>query len=126
MAPFLDTVFIGGGEPSLRINAIKEIYHCFPVYYARPKLIVVSNGSMSIDSLYTIIDYADVYISRHAIKDEDNISILNPNNNTHILSLEDLRNFPATNKITFCPVCVKDGLDSSEKIIEYISKSNVK
>ena len=119
---YLDNVFIGGGEPTLRINDIKELYLYLREYNVRPNLVVVTNGSINNTNLSNLLEYVDsVYISRHSISDDENIAILNPSKNTKILSLEDISNLSEIREITLSPVCVKNGLDSSEKIMEYIS-----
>jgi len=120
ISKYLDTIFIGGGEPTLKIKDIIEIYNSFRA--RRPKLVVVTNGSLSPGDLVAVLEHSDsVYISRHAISDEENLAILDSCKNTKILSLEDLKNFSRINQITLSPVCVKNGLDTSEKIMEYIS-----
>lgn len=122
MEPYLDTIFIGGGEPSLYIDDIMTIAENFD------NLVVVTNGSMKPDIFSQLSSNGiSMYVSRHAISDEVNRSILNPSSSTEIMSMDDVsanmrfgHGFP---KLVFTPVCVKGGLDSTEKIIEYIAKS---
>lgn len=51
------------------------------------------------------------------------IKILKPNNKDRILTLEEISKCKYIGRITFTPVCVKGGLDSKQKILEYITKS---
>lgn len=87
-------------------------------------LTIVTNGTMEKKTLDRIRENElNIYISRHAISDEENRSILNPQKPSNILSMKDIEELTRTNKVVLTPVCVKGGLDSSQKIIEYIAMS---
>lgn len=127
---YVDNIFIGGGEPTLRWETIKEIIELREDYYYRNSrnrvnIIVVTNGSITtkmIDELTELLNSDDsIYVSRHATSEEENLKILNPKKNVGILTLLEMREHP--NYIVLSPVCVKGGLDSAEKIMEYISES---
>lgn len=115
---YVDTIFIGGGEPTFYLDDIIKIHEKFK------NLIIVTNGTMEKKTLDKIIENGlNIYISRHAISDEENHSILNPKKSSSILSMRDIEEFAKGNKVVFTPVCVKGGLDSSQKIIHYIAMS---
>lgn len=129
MKNHVDTIFIGGGEPSLYIDDIIKIYEKFN------NLIIVTNGTMEKEIFDKITENGiGIYISRHAISDEENQSILNPDKSSNILSMNDIKEFAkkmedteglfsSVTKLAFTPVCIKGGLDSSQKIVEYIAMS---
>lgn len=124
--PYLDTVFIGGGEPSLKMNAIKQLLELRANYEGLtvPNFVIITNGSIDEDELYDARFGSDdaIYVSRHAISDEDNKKILNPKLHTNMNDLKVFRYFPVD--VVLSPVCVKGGLDTSEKIAEYIYEAN--
>ncbi len=118
MNRYVNTIFIGGGEPIFYLDDIIKFYRKFK------EIIIVTNGTMEKNTLDKIKENRfKLYISRHAISDEENRSILNPKKNANILSMNDIKELTERNKITLTPVCVKGGLDSSQKIIEYIATS---
>lgn len=118
IAQYVDTIFIGGGEPTLYFDDIIRISESFK------NLIIVTNGTMERETLDKLKENnLTIYISRHSISDEENRSILNPSNSTNILSIRDIKEFTPNMNIAFSPVCVKGGLDSSQKVMEYIAMS---
>lgn len=118
----IDNIIIGGGEPTFRLDDFMKIYSYIP---HRTMYTFVTNGSLNQYTLESLLyGYVNkVYISRHALSDEDNIKILKPNNKDSILTLEEISNCNYLRGITFTPVCVKGGLDSKEKILAYIDKA---
>lgn len=124
--PYLDTVFIGGGEPSLKMDAIKQLLELRANYEGLtiPNFVIITNGSIEEDELYDDRFGGDdaIYVSRHAISDDDNKKILNPKLHTNTGDLKEFKYFPL--EVVLSPVCVKGGLDTSEKIAEYIYEAN--
>lgn len=122
----MDSIVIGGGEPT---SKRKDLFELLKKYiYAINKFYIFSNGIDTInfhnrllqqDSSYKDISY---YISRHSIDDEINAHILgvNPNSVPSILKLLDMR---CKNIILSC-TCVNGGVDTPEKIIDYIMEYN--
>ncbi len=120
MKEYVDSIFIGGGEPTLYVDDILKIYE------KQIQLVIVTNGTVekkTLDKIGARELRLNLYISRHAISDEENYNILEPRKSCNILSLEDIKEIAKRNIITFTPVCVKGGLDSSQKIIRYIAVS---
>lgn len=118
----IDNIIIGGGEPTFRLDDFMKIYSYIP---NQRMYTFITNGSLKLDTLESLLyGYVNkVYISRHALSDEDNIKILKPNDKNSILTLEEISNCNYMRGTTFTPVCVKGGLDSKEKILAYIDKA---
>lgn len=120
---YLDNIVIGGGEPTLRKNDIRklidEIYHYGRGYH--PNWAIFTNGSdLDFKELNRNIYFN---ISRHAVNDSDNARIFGLSEN-NIASTTDLMHFvdeKDPEHVTLCATCFKGGLDSYEKIIEYIN-----
>lgn len=118
MEEYIDTIFIGGGEPLLYIDDILKIFH-----HIKTDIVIVTNGSIPIiKKLYN--HRIGIYISRHAISDEDNKKILNVvlDKNTKIFSIEEIKELAKKCKVSLTPVCIKGGLDTAEKIEKYIEE----
>lgn len=118
MQSYIDTIFIGGGEPTLYLDDIIKIRENFR------NLIIVTNGAIDSNTLARIRETdISLYISRHDISDTVNCSILDAKRPSDVLSMQKIREIAKEKLIDFTPVCVKGGLDSSQKIIEYIAMS---
>lgn len=117
MKDYIDTIFIGGGEPALYWDDILKIYE-----YIRAEIVIVTNGSLPVlegdDS-----KRMNIYISRHALSDEENRRILNTvSPNVKIFSVKEIKELAKLHTVTLTPVCIKGGLDTAEKICEYIEE----
>lgn len=118
MKKYVNTIFIGGGEPTFYLDEIIKIYENFR------NIIIVTNGTLGKDAIDKIVkNNLSIYISRHSISEEENRSILNPQDQSSILSMSDIGNLTKKTKVALTPVCVDGGLDNSQKIIEYIAMS---
>lgn len=116
-----DTIYIAGGEPTLKNDDVIKLID----RYKNRNITVVSNGTNKLQELYTKygdLNYnLDYMISRHSHDDEENARIFGiPSSN--FLSLYELIN---QNKKRILPLslsctCIKGGMDSAKKIIEYI------
>ena len=113
----IDTIFIGGGEPALYWNDVIKIYRNI-----KTNIVIVTNGSLPVLER----DYKErmsIYISRHALSDEENQKILNIiSPNTRILSIQEIKEMARVYTVALTPVCIKGGLDTAEKICEYIEE----
>ena len=80
-----------------------------------------TNGSnLSIIDDDYIMDNFKINLSRHAVNDEENALIFNSNLN--IMNSKDIERLNLRNgEVTLNATCFNGGLDSLEKIIEYIS-----
>ena len=124
ISKYMDTIFIGGGEPALYLQDIIEIYKCIGM---ETDIVIVSNGTICKKDLKYLDDEIGVrnvslYISRHAISEEDNKNILNVSKNVYIMSANEIKEMSNIVNIVLTPVCVKGGLDTSEKIKAYIEE----
>lgn len=125
--PYIDDLVIGGGEPTLLLKDLKKL-----VLYVneidlgrRLNRYVFSNGTAPMD-VYDWLKDKDfsLNISRHAVSDEENARILNCRNrlignkakNANAENLRYLVRFGAT----ICATCFSGGLDTKEKLLEYI------
>ena len=115
----IKTVVIGGGEPTLRINDVyrlitetKDIeWHLF------------SNGTnKEILNEGFIVNNCKINISRHAVDEDQNSRIFNVKRNT-IMTLDDIAKLNEKTEVTLNATCFKGGLDSYNKIMEYINIS---
>lgn len=116
----LDSVVIGGGEPTLKkelLSFLKEFTNDIK------KIYLFSNGSKS-DEYYVDLldkskntDYIGMYISRHSYSDEENAKILGIDKDKLLLP----KYFGKFQKFTLSCTCFKGGMDSLNKIIEYLN-----
>lgn len=125
--PYIDDLVIGGGEPTLLLKDLKKLVHCVNETGLGRRLdkYVFSNGTASMDVYdWLRVNGFSLNISRHAVSDEENARILNCRNrlignkakNASTENLRRLVRFGAT----MCATCFSGGLDTKEKILEYI------
>lgn len=105
------TIYVGGGEPTLRIDDLRKILSlCY-----RPSVTVISNGTAMLNELVCSIPPSSnikYMVSRHSYDDSENAAIFGI----------DKKHF---NNLCFIPdiyscTCFKGGMDSVEKILKYI------
>jgi pyruvate-formate lyase-activating enzyme len=117
-----DNIVIGGGEPTLFMKELHEISRY--IEYV-PNKTIITNGSASLEDYYSLIDEGfSIELSRHAIKLEDNLKVLNPNKDVKII--DDVyylsrATYSNHTDFTLCITCFKGGIDNFEDIIKYIS-----
>lgn len=115
----LDSVVIGGGEPTLRLDDLKKISDYIKKTPKRPNfdLYLFTNGSCKyIDSELN----AKFNISRHAIDDYENARIFGIDKSKIMSTLELERFINRNRNTTLAATCFKGGLDTKEKLIDYI------
>lgn len=116
---YINAVVIGGGEPTLRLNDVKKIHQS--IVGSDFDWHMFSNGTNTL-LMYDdyIMENFKLNLSRHAVDDQENAKIfrVNPNN---IMSSNDIEKLNIENgEVTLNAVCFNGGLDSFEKIIDYI------
>ena len=124
--PKLDSIVIGGGEPTLLINDLKSLINDSKeqIDINDVGLYLFTNGTCKyIDQ--ELQDYRrnriNFNISRHAVNDEENARIFGIDKKK-IMSTLELKDFiKRTENTTLAATCFKGGLDTEEKIIEYIN-----
>ncbi len=117
---YINILVIGGGEPTLRLNDVKllaGIYHDKDI-----DLHLFTNGTYkNILNDDEIIAKYKINLSRHEISDTLNSRIFGLNEK-NILSQKDIEYLNKKNAdVTLNATCFKGGLDSFDKIINYIS-----
>lgn len=120
--PYIDSVVIGGGEPTTRKNDLSRLVNEHMPLHAGVDWYIFTNSS----DLYFDADiyYNTKYnISRHAVKDKNNAKIFGLSE-SDLASTRDLENFiyeKESKNVTLCATCFKGGLDNELKIINYIN-----
>ena len=118
----VNAVVIGGGEPTLRIDDVKELYNHF--LGAGIDWHMFTNGtSDAVLSDYDIYSKFKINLSRHAISDEENARVFNAGK-SDILTSEQVKRLVdlcGPENMSLNATCFKGGLDNGEKIIDYIN-----
>lgn len=117
---WLNNIYIGGGEPTLRINDLKKLIN--DGYTTT----IITNGTLGLKELYKCTNNSifrkqmfkdqNYMISRHSYDDYENAKIfgLSPSD---FVPLDEIVYFK---KPTLACTCIKNGMDSPKKILEYI------
>lgn len=113
--PYLDNIVIGGGEPTLLTEDLKKL--CYSDM--KGKITIFTNASLHYDELMELNAMAPLYISRHSMDDDENNKILGVEALTNV-NLRFLCAFRFLKPITLCATCFENGLDSKDKILDYI------
>lgn len=117
----LNSIVVGGGEPTLYIDELKKLSRELKKFKRRVKIFIITNGSANYD-LYEdlILSYNyRFYFSRHAIEDMDNRQIFH-DTNKQILTTDELTNISKRDEQVMCCTCFKGGVDKVSKILDYI------
>ena len=112
--PYLDNIVIGGGEPTLLEEDLKKLCKSD----LSNKITIFTNASLHDDGLRELNAMVPLNISRHSMDDDENNKILGVEALTNL----NLRFLCAShlNPITLCATCFENGLDSKDKILDYI------
>ena len=114
---YINAVVIGGGEPTLRLDDVKFLRECFN----NIDFHMFTNGSnvSIIDDDY-IMDNFKINLSRHAVDDYENARIFGLDV-SRMMSSKDIERLNLRNgNVTLNATCFKGGLDTFDKIINYI------
>lgn len=118
---YINAVVIGGGEPTLRLNDVKELHQSIDGDTIDWHMFTNGTNPFIIHDDY-IMDNFKLNLSRHCVNDAENADIFKANN---IMTSSDIEKLNLRNKeVTLNAVCFKGGLDSFEKIIDYIKYAN--
>lgn len=116
----IKTVVIGGGEPTLRIN---DVYRLITETKDNIEWHLFSNGTnKEVLNEDFIVNNCKINISRHAVDEDLNSNIFHVKRNT-IMTLDDIAKLNEKTEVTLNATCFKGGLDSYDKIMEYIKIS---
>lgn len=116
----IDDIFIGGGEPTLKINDVLKVIE-YKSRRSYDNITLITNGNKLLEDLYYFdspcrdINYM---ISRHSYNDEENAKIFGISA-SDIIPIDKLP-LGMNNRLTLACTCFKGGMDSPKKIIEYI------
>lgn len=120
----LNNVVIGGGEPTLHIEELKElgrIVHKLEKNYSL-YLYIITNCSLDYEA-YNALKLSwykyNYYFSRHVVEDKENRKIFGDRYNK-IMTTDDLMHIREKEKDVMCCTCFKGGTDSVSKILEYV------
>ena len=117
----MDSIVIGGGEPTLKNKDLMNLLYTYRDYIM--KFYVFSNGIRTVNFNQFLVKELNhnisYYISRHSYDDEINAHILGVNPSSMDSFSDIISNL---NNVTLSCTCVKGGVDTPEKIIEYIDR----
>lgn len=116
--PHLNNIVIGGGEPTLLLQDLKTLKKDIAEEDNDTNFQIITNGTLSIDEYLKMKEDYTLYISRHAIDDKENRAIFGDNNHI-LLSAAELSVIPDYDDVLCC-TCFKGGIDSKDKMIEYL------
>lgn len=118
----LNKIVIGGGEPLLYLDELKELSNILSLkrsFY--PQFFVATNGSFSPEIYWNLINTYNYnfYFSRHAIEDVDNKKIFGDKFNK-IMTTAELQQIIRKDKHIMCCTCFKGGVDTVGKMLNYV------
>jgi MoaA/NifB/PqqE/SkfB family radical SAM enzyme len=120
----LDDIVVGGGEPTIRsrdLHELKKYISDIEHLSGSVRWTVFTNGTFNYEDLPRLDDRFYINLSRHAVDDDENARIFGIKKE-NILSQLQLFNIynSAKRDITLCATCFEGGLDSYDKILDYI------
>ena len=115
---YLHTVVIGGGEPTLILDDIKQLYEQTNDQTIGWHLFTNGSNGRLIQNDY-FMERFKINLSRHAIDDRENAGIFGIDSNL-IMCLDDVKSLNQKTEVTLNATCFEGGLDSFKKIIDYI------
>lgn len=113
----LNSIVIGGGEPTLYLNELILIGK----EKIQTALYIITNGSLDYE-VYNFLNRCynyKFYFSRHAVADSDNRKIFGDKHNK-ILTTDDLKKINDRNEHVLCCTCFRGGVDTASKFLEYV------
>lgn len=118
----LNNIIIGGGEPTLHLEELKELSKIVGNLQSKrkPNLYIITNCSSNPDTYSSLnhLFHYHFYFSRHAVEDSENRIIFKDRNN-QIMTTDDLMHLSDKSHVMCC-TCFKGGVDNVSKIIEYV------
>lgn len=117
---YVNSVVIGGGEPTLKLEDAKKLRKFF--YKSHMDFHLFTNGTSPkfIDDEYVMKNFK-INLSRHAVSDLENAKLFKVNEKK-IMTTKDIEKLNLkNNEVTLNATCFNGGLDSFDKIISYIN-----
>ncbi|MDD3048423.1 MAG: hypothetical protein PHQ89_00325 [Bacilli bacterium] len=119
LAPYLNSLYIGGGEPTLKIEQLYKIKKLLENYSVAPT--IISNGTASVNTYNKLWnDGINIGISRHAIDDEENEEIFGTKKVLSSNNLEEMINKQSSQKLTLFVTCMPEHIYSAQSILLFI------
>ncbi len=119
LAPYLDDVFIGGGEPTLKMEFLYKAKQILQSYFINPT--IISNGSGLSDTYKMLWDEGmNIGISRHAVSDDENKEIFGINEILSENQLSEMIEQQKGRKLTIFVTCMPEHIYSTESILKFI------
>ena len=122
-----DTIFIGGGEPTLKTDDLIRLVTILSKNIENSKKINVCTNGTNFDYITSIFKFDNImprfYLSRHSYKDDENAEILGINESL-ICTPSSLHRMSNYSELTLVCTCINGGMDTSEKILRYIDNYN--
>ena len=116
---YINAIVIGGGEPTLRLDDVKKLKESIISDKLDWHLFTNGSNPSIIEDDY-LMDNFRFNLSRHAINDKDNAEIFKIDKNK-IMTTSEIEKLNIRNKeVTLNAVCFKGGLDTFEKVTDYI------
>jgi hypothetical protein len=127
---YIDNIIIGGGEPTLLMPDLIKLKKLISEINPYTRSYVFTNGSAPLTDYQMLMSYwgsnffrtvnpFGIYVSRHAIDGERNAEIFNYSSPKD-MSKEKLMEIAKSPRNVLSATCVKNGLDSPKRILEYI------
>lgn len=120
---YVNTIIVGGGEPTTKMDDLMTLINDYERdIIASKRLQVITNGKFELNKLKKLIYNSDIYISRHALDDEENAAIFGskPDKIIRANQYYNKLSYYDRKRITFSATCGPDTLCSPEKIEEYV------
>jgi len=117
---YLTTVHITGGEPTLELEAIKQICEIAKQEFGLCKTSINTNGT-NLESLNDIEELNNIALSRHGITDKENQEIFKSD---LVPTLKQIDKFKDKKKLHLSCNLIKGHVDSEEKIQQYLENAS--
>lgn len=118
LAPYLNDIFIGGGEPTLKIEYLFKLKKALK----RVNPTIISNGSAPSGVYKRLWDGGiNIGISRHAVSDDDNRRIFGVDKILSSNDLSELIEQQQQRRLTIFVTCMPDSVYSTESILDFIN-----
>lgn len=117
LSPYLDDIFIGGGEPTLKNEYLLKLRRLFD----NINTTVISNGSATSD-IYKMLwsNGFNIGISRYSTSADDNKGLFGTSKSLSNSDLSALIEEQRKRRLTIFATCIPGHLYSTEKILEFI------
>lgn len=117
IAPYMNSIVLGGGEPTLNMNDLISAIDIIRNSFATPY--IFTNGTMPYLFIYALYKKCRFNVSRHHYDSKKNASIFGLPME-QIWDDDKLSDIVMKRDVTMCATCFQGGLDTPDELIEYI------